>query len=158
MLGLRKLLAEEACALGGGLRVRDHALHTRQRQFGGRDNAVMDRMDHLGGDAHVLRLEHQRVERHADAALERVLDRDDGRVHGAVLDGHHGVVDRRVGDLLAAGRSGRAQRLLAVGPRGTEVRDAHQAPVGVPAIASSTACCSSGESSYSGLPSRTCFT
>ena len=95
----------------------------------------------------------------ADAALERVLDRHDRAVDGAVLDRHHGVVDRGVGDRLGAGGRRRPQRLLAVRPGGTEVaRPAGQAPAGVPAMASSTACCSSGESSYSGLPSRTCFT
>ena len=56
---------------------------------------------------------------------------------------------------LDVGRGGCPQRLLAVGPRGPEVRDAHQA--GVPAMAASTACCSSGESSISGSPWWSCL-
>src|SRR5215213_5254715 len=115
-------------------------------------------MDHLRGDAHVARLERERVKRHRHAALERVLDRDYRRVHRAVVDRHHGVVDRGVRDLLETWRSGGAQRLFAVGPGGTEIPDAHQALAGMPVSASSTACCSSGESWYSGLASRARWT
>ena len=68
-----------------------------------------------------LGLDGERVERDRDAALERVLDRDDRALDRALLHGHHRVVDRGIRDRLDAGRRRRAQRLVAVRPRGTEV-------------------------------------
>ena len=82
--------------------------------------------------------------------------RHDGAVDLAVVHRHHGLVDGRVGDLLDPGRRGRPQGLLAVGPGGAEIPDPGQA--GVAAIAASIAWTSSGESSSSDSPSRTCFT
>ena len=78
----------------------------------------MDRMDHLRGDADVARIGRERVEGDRDAALERVLDRDDGAVGVALLHGHDGVVDRRIGHRLDVGRRGGAQGLVAVRPAG----------------------------------------
>ena len=83
MLGARQPLAQEARALGDRLRMRDHALDVLEREPARGDEAVMDRVDNLGDDADVDRLERERVERGRDAALERVLDRDDGPVHGS---------------------------------------------------------------------------
>ena len=159
MLRARQPLAQEASALGDRLRVRDDPLDVLELDRFGGDEAVVDRVHELGADADVDSLEHERVERHRDAALERVLDRDDGPIHGSLLYCHDGVVDRRIGDLVGVLGGGRAQGLTAVGPGGTEVGDLHdEEPGAASASAAATASCSSGESSCSELPSRSSLT
>ena len=90
------------------------------------DQAVADRVNHLAEDRDVLGLHRERVERGVDRTFERVLDRDQRALDGPEMDGHHGVVDRRIRNrvkLAAGGR--REQRLLSPGALGAEVGDAH---------------------------------
>ena len=61
------------------------------------DQAVVDRVHHLGDDPHAVGLARQRVERGGHAALERVLDRHDRAVGLALLHGHHRLVDGGAG-------------------------------------------------------------
>ena len=72
------------------------------------------------------RVGRERVERDVDRALERVLDRHERGVDGAVLHRHHGVVERRQRDRLGARGAVRVeQRLVAEGALGPEIADAH---------------------------------
>src|SRR6185437_1856927 len=111
-------------------------------------------------DPHRRGLAGKRVERRVHRALDRVLDRHDGALDRTVLNRHHRLVDAGVRNLLdAVGRRG-AQRLLGEGPRRTEVGDP-QDEFDAPAAGSSAcsiASSSSGESSSSEWPLRTCFT
>lgn len=118
----------------------------------------MDRMHDLAGYPDAVGFACERVEGRGHTALERVLDRNHGPVHDPVLDGHHRLVDRCTRHLLDTVRRRSAERLLAVSAGWAEKTDAHQAPLGTPAIAVSTASISSGESSTSEVPSCRCFT
>ena len=94
---------------------------------------------------------------------ERVLDRHEGAVDRAVLDGHDRLVDGGEGDELGVGGAHRRpDRLLAEGARGPEVAEPHQRRCSArsgtsPASATRIASCSSGESSSVPSPATTCL-
>jgi hypothetical protein len=157
-------------------------LHLLDRKSGPSDQAVVDREHRLADDLHTGGLERERVERRVHGALDRVLDRHDAAVSLSALDRHYDGVDRGLRELVDVGRAcerGRRaqQRLVCIRPGRAEVGDAHRfglvyearapvrtgaaprSPLGPldPPSATVTASDSSGESSSSPTPSRTCL-
>ena len=88
-------LAQEPRALGAGLGMGEDALDPLQGKLRPGDQRVRDRVHDLADDLHLIGLEHERVERRVDRALEGVLDRYQRAVAAAVGDRHHAFVDRR---------------------------------------------------------------
>lgn len=81
----------------------------------------------LADDRHRVGFEGQGVEGRADRALDRVLDRDQGAVGLAGLDGEDRLGDRRRAQRLeAAIGDGLAERVLGEGSGRAEVGDAHR--------------------------------
>ena len=102
----------------------------------------------------------ERVERDADRALERVLDRHDRAVDAAVVDGEDRVAHRRAGRRARRRRRPSAARAASSEnvPAGPEVAQPHQGPLRHhDASAMRSASSSSGESLSSPLPSETCL-
>ena len=108
----RRLVAQEAMALGGRHRDRRHGLHLLEGETGRADEAVLDVEHDLAGDQQVV-VERQRVLGEVDRALDRVLDRHDPAVDLAAGDGVEHVGHGDVVDELGRGEVGLgAQRLL----------------------------------------------
>ena len=99
-LRARQLRAQEARALGAGLRVRDDRLDRVEPERAPGEQAEMDRVPQLADDHDVVGLERERVERRVDRALERVLDRHQRTIDRPVVDGDDRVVERRLRDEL----------------------------------------------------------
>ena len=78
---MRQLAAQERGALPGHLRMGEHRVDLLELERLGGDQRMPDPQQGLADDLHVARLPGEQVERHADRALERVLDRHDGPVH-----------------------------------------------------------------------------
>ena len=129
-LGLGQPGADEARALGVGLRVGDDGLDLGELELGAGDQAVSDRMHDLAEDRDVLGLHRQRIERRVDRAAERVLDRHQGSLDDAVMDRHHRLVDRRQRDELEPVRSAPSVASISASslnvPSGTEITDDHR--------------------------------
>ena len=81
-----RMLGEELAALRERLRVRDHGAEVGERDAGQREQAVLDRADHLAGDVKLAVGEE--VVRLVDRAGGRVLDRQEREI-GAARE--HGV-------------------------------------------------------------------
>ena len=99
-------LPQEARALPARLRVRDDGADLAQLERPAGDEVQVHGPAQLADDHHVLGLEGDRVERRVDRALERVLDRHQRAVDGAVVDGDHRLVQRRLRGQLEAVRAG----------------------------------------------------
>ena len=160
---LRHARADEARALGVGLRVRQHGGDPRRARCSARgDQRVPDGVDDLADDAHVRGLHRERVQRRPDRALRRVLDGDERPLDGALL---HGQRRRRRSSApgrrpSSAARASATQRRVGVGPLRPEVRGPHVSSTrepSSPASARRTASASSGESSSSPSPAMTCL-
>ncbi len=150
----RRKLAHWAVACG----CETHRAHLVQLERGGRDQAVMHRVQPLADDHDVVGGEGERVERRVDRAFERVLDRHQRAIDRVLVDGQHRGVQRRLRHQVGRG-IGRPERLVGHRAGRTEEADTHQSsvtePVASPASASRIASCSSGESSCSPAPSVT---
>ena len=125
-LGLGDVLAEEVGALRVRLRVREHDLHAAEVQLRASDQGVGDGVIVLAGDLDLGSVEREAVERRADRALDRVLERHERAVGLALGNGLDGVEDGGLGQRLIVGSGRRGtERVLTERSCWAEVGDSH---------------------------------
>jgi hypothetical protein len=126
-----ELVAQEAQALTGHLRVRQDGLDLRELDGRGGEQRVTNAQLRLADDLEVVVVVGQQVERDADRAVEGVLDRRDRPVDLAAAQREDRVVDRRLRDRLDGARLGACQQgLLGERARRPEIADARERSCG----------------------------
>jgi len=115
--------------------VRQNALHVLEPRAGAGEQVLADGQEELAADERTVLVDEE-VERGPDATLDRVLDREERRVHLAAPERRVGLGEAGVREGVAAAREVAAKDgLLAEGAGRAEVGDAHADVVPHPARA-----------------------